>query len=342
VKFAQTAAPHWLGANSVAIMMRRVLLALLPALALSTWFLGIGILLNTVFACLLCWLFEAIALYLRKRPVMMFANDGSVLVTALLIALAIPPLTPWWITACACLFAVIFAKHLYGGLGYNVFNPAMVGYVVVLISFPEYLAKWPTPAETAASFTHTLDIFLHGRLPPGLVTDALSGATPLDSIKIQLIQMHTINEILSQDSFGWLAGRGWEWINLAALGGGLWLLSKQVIRWQIPVAMLTTMALLYSIFYIYESSTHPSPLIGLFSGGTMIAAFFVATDPVSAASSDRGRLIYGCGIGALCYAIRAWGSYPDGIAFAVLLMNMAAPLIDRYTLPHIYGHKDQP
>jgi electron transport complex protein RnfD len=109
-----------------------------------------------------------------------------------------------------------------------------------------------------------------------------------------------------------------------------------------PVAMLVTMTLLYSVFYMYESSTHPSPLIGLFSGGTMLAAFFVATDPVSAAASDRGRLIYGCGIGALCYAIRAWGAYPDGIAFAVLLMNMAAPLIDRYTLPRVQGHRNRP
>lgn len=340
MKFAQTAAPHWLGANSVVVMMRRVLLALIPTLALSAWFLGIGVLLNALFACLLCWLLEAIALYVRQRPVMTFANDGSVLVTGLLIALSLPPLTPWWVTASACLFAVIFAKHLYGGLGYNVFNPAMVGYVVVLISFPEHLAMWPTPVETTAGFAFTFDVFLHGRLSPEVITDALSGATPLDTIKIQLMQMHTIDEILSQDSFSWLAGRGWEWINLAALGGGLWLLSKQVIRWHIPVAMLATMTLLYSLFYIFEPSTHPSPLIGLFSGGTMLAAFFVATDPVSAASSDRGRLIYGCGIGALCFAIRTWGSYPDGIAFAVLLMNMAAPLIDRYTLPRIYGHQN--
>jgi electron transport complex protein RnfD len=342
VKFAQSAAPHWLGADSVTIMMRRVLLALLPTLALSTWFLGIGVLVNALFACIVCWLLEVAALYVRQRPIATFANDGSTLVTALLIALALPPLMPWWVTASACLFAVVFAKHLYGGLGYNVFNPAMVGYVVVLISFPKQLANWPTPAEASASLAFTMDIFLHGRATLDSLTDALSGATPLDSIKIQLIQMRTIDEIINQESFGWLAGRGWEWINLAALGGGLWLLSKRVIRWHIPVAMLATLALLYSIFYMYESSTHPSPLIGLFSGGTMLAAFFVATDPVSAAASDRGRLIYGCGIGALTYAIRAWGAYPDGIAFAVLLMNMAAPLIDRYTLPRVHGHQKRP
>ena len=342
MKFTQATAPHWVGADPVTIMMRQVLLALAPALAISTWFLGVGILINALFACLLCWLLEVAALYIRQRSVMTFAKDGSILVTALLIALTLPPLTPWWVTASACLFAVIFAKHLYGGLGYNVFNPAMVGYAVVLVSFPEQLANWPNPAETSASIALTLDIFLHGRSSLHSMTDALSGATPLDNIKIQLMQMYTINEILAQDSFSWLAGRGWEWINLAALGGGLWLLAKRVIRWHIPIAMLMTMTLLYSIFYLFESSTHPPPLIGLFSGGTMLAAFFVATDPVSAAASNRGRLIYGSGIGALCYAIRAWGAYPDGIAFAVLFMNMAVPLIDRYTLPRVHGHQKRP
>jgi electron transport complex protein RnfD len=342
VKFKPAAAPHWIGADPVTIMMRRVLLALIPTLALSAWLLGVGILVNALFACIVCWLLEVTALYVRQRPIATFANDGSALITALLIALALPPLTPWWVTATACLFAVVFAKHLYGGLGYNVFNPAMVGYVVVLISFPTQLANWPTPAETNAGIALTMDIFLHGRSALGSLTDALSGATPLDSIKIQLMQMRTIDEILAQDSFSWLAGRGWEWINLAALGGGLWLLYKRVIRWHIPVAMLATMTVLYSVFYMYESSTHPSPLIGLFSGGTMLAAFFVATDPVSAAASDRGRLIYGCGIGALCFAIRLWGAYPDGIAFAILLMNMAAPLIDRYTLPRVHGYQKRP
>jgi len=342
VKFDQAIAPHWLGTNSVPIMMRRVLYALAPTIALSIGFLGAGVLLNLLFAGLLCWLLEAAALYARQRPLATFLNDGSALVTALLLALALPPLTPWWVTAIACLFAIVFAKHLYGGLGYNVFNPAMVGYVVVLVSFPEHLASWPSPGAPPASIALTLDVFLHGPPLSGMAVDALSGATPLDSIKMQLAQMRTMDEILAQDSFGWLAGRGWEWINLAALGGGLWLLSRRVIRWQIPASMLGTMAVLYGTFFALESATHPSPLLGLFSGGTMLAAFFIATDPVSAAASDRGRLIYGAGIGALCFAMREWGAYPDGIAFAVLLMNMAAPFIDRYTLPRVHGHRRRP
>jgi electron transport complex protein RnfD len=338
VKFEQTKAPHWLGADPVGVLMRKVMLAMLPVIVTSIWFLGIGLAINLIFACLLCWLFEAASLATRGRPIAAFANDGSAIITALLIALVLPPNVPWWVTAVACLFAIIFAKHLYGGLGYNLFNPAMVGYVVVLVSFPEELAMWPGGGSAPLGLSAAIDAFLYGTV----VMDALSGATPLDSIKVQLAQMLTMKEILAQESFGWIGGRGWEWINLAALAGGLWMLSQRVIRWHIPAGMLGMLILLYGCFFTFGAQTHPSPLIGLFSGGTMLAAFFVATDPVSAAASDRGRLIYGAGIGLLCFAVREWGAYPDGIAFAVLLMNMAAPLIDRYTLPRVYGHRERP
>ena len=337
MKLFSRQAPYWRGADSVSVMMARVLVALVPVSLVSTWFLGIGVLLNLLFAAATCLLLEALMLRIRQRPLAPFLLDGSALVTAALIALTLPPLSPWWVTAIACLFAIIFAKHVYGGLGYNVFNPAMVGYVVVLISFPQYVANWPDagmPASTAA----TLNAFMHGVLPAETLVDTYSGATPLDSIKMQLGQMKTLQEILIPPDFGWLAGRGWDWINLAALAGGLWLLYKNVIRWHIPAAMLGSMAILYFVLYAVDSAVHVAPLLGLFSGGTMLAAFFVATDPVSAAASERGRIIYGAGIGTLCFGMRQWGAYPDGIAFAVLLMNMTAPLIDRFTLPRIYGH----
>jgi electron transport complex protein RnfD len=342
VKFAQAPAPHWLGSDPVAVMMRRVIYALLPTALICSWLFGIGVLINILFACLLCWAFEALSLYLRRRPVAPFIKDGSAVITAMLIALTLPPLTPWWVTASACLFAIVFAKHLYGGLGFNVFNPAMVGYVVVLVSFPAYLAVWPDPTLAAPGLELATNVFLYGVPAEELMIDAASGATPLDLVRIQLSQMYTMREIMTLDSFSWLAGSGWEWINLTALGGGLWLLAKRVIRWHIPVAMLGTMTLFYGLLYAIDSSTHVTPLIGLFSGGTMLAAFFVATDPVSAPASDKGRLIFGAGIGFICVAIRQWGAYPDGIAFAVLLMNMAAPLIDRYTLPRVLGHRTRP
>jgi electron transport complex protein RnfD len=335
MKFAVNSAPHWLEADPVSVMMRRVLLALVPVILASSWYLGVGVLINLCFAALLCWGLEVTALVLRQRPVGQFANDGSALITACLLALALPPNSPWWVIAVACLFAIVFAKHLYGGLGYNVFNPAMVGYVVVLISFPENIAAWPGMENSPLGFNAALDVFINGIA----VTDALSGATPLDTIRIQLNRMLTMHEITSAEGFD---NSAWVWINLAALGGGLWLLSRGVIRWHIPATMLGTMAILYGLFYIFAAQSHPAPLTGLFSGGTMLAAFFVATDPVSAAASDRGRLIYGAGIGALSFAVREWGAYPDGIAFAVLLMNMAAPLIDRYTVPRVYGHRERP
>jgi len=341
VKFFSQQAPYWRGADNITVMMTRVLIALVPMLLVCTWFLGAGVLVNLLCATVMCISLEALMLKLRRRPMAPFLLDGSAVVTAALIALTLPPLTPWWITAIASLFAIVFAKHLYGGLGYNVFNPAMVGYVVVLISFPQFVADWPI-ADIQSTMPELIAVFLYGELPASVATDAYSGATPLDSIKMQLGQMKTMTEITTQADFGWLAGHGWEWINMAALAGGVWLFYKKVIRWHIPAAMLGSMAFLYLVLYALDPATHISPLIGLFSGGTMLAAFFVATDPVSAAASDRGRLIYGAGIGALCFAMRQWGAYPDGIAFAVLLMNMTAPLIDRYTLPRIYGHDKQP
>jgi electron transport complex protein RnfD len=341
MKFEMQKPPHLLADTSVGDLMRRVLLALVPMLLVGTWFLGPGLLLNLVFACALCCLLEALMLRLRTRPVAPFLLDGSAVVTAALIALALPPLTPWWVTATACLFAIVFAKHLYGGLGYNLFNPAMAGYVAVLISFPQHVATWPL-FDNSLSLTDTASFLFSGTLPGSATLDGISGATPLDSIRIQLGQMRTMAEIMAAPPFGELAGRGWQWINLAALAGGLWLLKTKTIRWQIPVAMLTALGGLQLIFFAFDPSTYASPTIALLSGGTMLGAFFIATDPVSGATSNSGRLIYGAGIGALTFTIRQWGGYPDGIAFAVLLMNMTAPLIDRYTLPRVYGERHRP
>lgn len=318
---SRRAAPHWLGLNSVPLMMGRVVLALLPMYACSVFFFGFGVLSNVLLLTVFCLLAEAAALKLRGRPVEAALRDYSALVAALLIAPCLPPDTPWWVLAVAALFAIVFAKHVYGGLGQNVFNPAMAGYVAVLIAFPQHVAEWPAI---------------------GAAVDAVSGATPLDTVKMQLGQMRTMSEITAGDNFGWVAGYGWEWINLTALAGGLWLLKKKVISWHAPGAMLITMGLLYFGFYAFSPATQPSPVLGLLSGGTMLAAFFIVTDPVSGAATPAGRVIFGAGTGLLAFAMRNWGAYPDGIAFAILLMNMCAPLIDRYTLPRVYGHRKRP
>jgi len=342
--FASGIAPHWRMQMTVSVMMRNVIYALTPAIVAHAWFFGIGILINCLIACLAAVITEAVALWLRGKPIRPFVYDYSAVVTAILIAFCLPSLTPWWVTVTATFFAIAIAKHMYGGLGYNVFNPAMAGYVAVLISFPEAMSFWTSPDigdldYPPPSALMTLQYAFTGSLPGGLTVDAISRATPLDLVKTELGMMHTMSEIGTSPLFGDLGGRGWEWIgNFVALGG-FWLLFRNIIRWQVPVAMLGSLAAMASLGYIVDSATNAGPGFHLFTGGTMLCAFFIATDPVSGATTNAGRIIFGAGVGILVYLIRKWGSYSDGVAFAVLLMNMAVPLIDRLTRPRVYGRQ---
>jgi electron transport complex protein RnfD len=341
MSFPLSPAPHTVARNSVRRMMTWVLVALLPAAIAHIFFFGWGLAINIVLASAAALAAEALVLKLRGRPVVPFVTDGSAILTAALLAFALPPLAPWWITTSGAAFAVVVAKHLYGGLGYNVFNPAMAGYAALLVSFPVEMSRWILPAGLASvdlSLGQTLHIICTGRLPDALTWDALSGATPLSAVRAGLILRNTMDEIYVEPIFGSLAGVGWEWVAIGAMLGGLLLLALRVIRWQIPVAMLGSMIVCAVLMHAIDPGAQSGPMFHLFGGATMLGAFFIATDPVSAATSDRGRLIYGAGIGVLAFIIRAWGGYPDGIAFAVLIMNAAVPLIDRYTVPRIYGH----
>jgi electron transport complex protein RnfD len=237
-------------------------------------------------------------------------------------------------------FAMVAGKHLYGGLGFNPFNPAMVGYVALLISFPREMTTWYLPgtiggetlglADSIAYSFGTADI---GRW------DALSSATPLDLVRTGLGQGGAISDIRTSPLFGSWGGAGWEWISLCWLAGGVYLLATRTIRWHIPVSLLAGVLAMALVFHLLDPEHYASPLFHLLSGAVMIGAFFIATDPVSAATTDKGRLFYGLMIGILIYIIRAWGGYPDGVAFAVLLANMCVPLIDYYTQPRVYGEK---
>jgi electron transport complex protein RnfD len=313
-------------AASVGAVMRDVLLALVPGIAVYVLLFGFGVLRNLAIAVAACLLFEAIALRLRGRPLKPFLSDGSALVTGVLLALTLPPIAPWWIAVVGSLFAILLGKQVYGGLGYNPFNPAMVGYVVLLISFPVQMTAWPglQPLWADAS-------------PTGI--DAMSAATALDHVRTQLALERTLGEIGSDASIGWAAGAGWEWIAMAWLAGGLYMLWRGTIRWQIPVGMLAGLTLIALPFWALDPDRYASPLFHWAAGATMLGAFFIATDPVSAATTPRGRLLYGALIGVLVYVIRTWGGYPDGVAFAVLLLNICAPTIDRYTAPRVYGHQ---
>jgi electron transport complex protein RnfD len=341
-RFDISFAPYLKARSSVNQLMTRVLLSLAPAVAAYTWFFGPGLLINIVVASAVGLLAEASVLRCRNRPLGPCLGDASVLVTAVLFAWCLPPGTPWWITATGMIFAVVFAKHLYGGLGHNPFNPAMAGYVLVLISFPQELTRWLPVSSLSESGPDGLQVLwatLTGQLDGGLQWDAVTMATPLDYMKTEMARLTTMPEIKAHPMFGDFAGRGYEWVaNFIALGG-LWLLYKRVIRWHIPVAVLAGVMLPATLVYLVDPGSNGSPGLHLFGGATMLGAFYIATDPVSAATSPRGRLIYGAGVGLITFVVRKWGGYPDGIAFGVLLMNAAAPLIDHFTRPRIYGHE---
>ena len=343
MEFRRREAPYLIPQVSVSSLMLQVLAALVPAAIAHVWFFGPGFILNLLVAAVFAAGGETVMLGLRNRKSEAGLTDYSVLVTAALLAFALPSLTPWWVTATGALFAVIVAKHLYGGLGFNIFNPAMAGYVVILIAFPMHLNLWIAPRMGDLDYQHltvlqTLKYTITGSLPDGILFDAISRATPLDVMKSGLNNARTVAEIRVIPVMGDFGGRGWEWIGNFLAFGGFWLLIKKIIRWQIPVGVGLGLLVPATIMYMVDPGTHASPGFHLFSGATIICAFFIATDPVSAATSPKGRLIYGIGIGFLIYCIRRWGSYADGVAFAVLLMNMAVPTIDYLTRPHIIGH----
>ncbi len=329
--------------TDVGAVMRQVLYALIPGVLAYAWYFGPGVLINIALASAMALLCEALMLSLRDKPVALHLADYSAVVTAVLLALALPPLAPWWLTGVGIFFAIVVAKHLYGGLGFNPFNPAMVGYVVLLVSLPREMTQWLPPQMLSAhtlNFTETLSAIFSSHLPNGISIDALTGATTLDTVKTQLGLNKTLSEIRTAAQFGDFGGRGWEWIaNWYALGG-IWLLYRRVIDWRVPFGMLAALLGIALVFFLVDPDTHASPLFHLFSGATLLGAFFIATDPVTAASTPRGRLLYGAGIGLITYLIRSYGGYPDGVAFAVLLMNMAAPMIDHYTRPRVFGQSN--
>jgi Na+-translocating ferredoxin:NAD+ oxidoreductase subunit D len=286
-------------------VMQRVLLALVPGAAALCAFYGLGYLPRLAFALALGLAVEAAALAAQRRPVIAALGDGSTAITCVLLTLALPPGTPLWVLAAAVIAAVGLGKHLYGGLGANPFNPAAVGYAVVLVSFPMALAQWPAP------------------------TDALTSATALTSFRHR--EALTVAEVWRPDlGFGTVGGYGWEWINAAFFAGGAALIALRLAAWRVPVALLGTLVLLSLAGYDEGGSgSLGSPLFHLFSGGTMLAAFFFATDPVTHPASARGQVLFGCLVGAVTFVVRSFGAYPDGLIFGILLGNAVTPWLDR-------------
>lgn len=332
--------PYVAPGNSLKRLMIHVLVALLPGTLAYVWFFGPGVLVNISLAIVFALAFEAGILAMRGRPVVPHLTDFSAVVAAWLFALCLPMHVPWWLVLVGMGFAMVAGKHLYGGLGFNPFNPAMVGYVVLLISFPREMTTWYLPGAVSGETLGLADSIAYsfGTADTGQ-WDALSSATPLDLARTGIGQGSALSEIRGSPLFGAWGGAGWEWISICWFIGGIYLLATRTIRWHIPVSLLAGVLAMSLVFHLLNPEYYASPLFHLLSGAVVIGAFFIATDPVSAATTNTGRLYYGAMIGILIYVIRVWGGYPDGVAFAVLLANMCVPLIDYYTRPRVYGEE---
>jgi len=331
--------PFILDRSSVTQVMAWVLAALLPGIAVYVWVFGPGILVTLSLATVTALVAEAAMLKARGYPVKPFLTDLSAIVTAWLLALSLPSLAPWWLIVTGTLFAIVVAKHLYGGLGQNIFNPAMVGYAVLIVSFPVQMTQWAGPlslSDTSLTLAQSASV-IFGLDVPKATLDAVTMATPLDALRTGLLQQYTVDEIMVQPIFGHYGGIGFEWLAGAFLLGGLALWALRIISWQVPLAFLAGIWLAAGFLHFFDAGRFGAPWFHLFAPSVMLGAFFIATDPVSGATTPRGKLIFGFGAGLLTIIIRTWGGYPDGVAFAILLMNLSVPLIDAWTQPRIYG-----
>jgi electron transport complex protein RnfD len=340
--------PHNHTQNQTSKLMRLVIYATLPGIFAQWYFWGWGNLIHIMIAITVAIVAEFIVISLRNKKIKNQIYDGSAVLTAVLIGISLPAIAPWWITVIGSVFAIVIVKQLYGGLGHNPFNPAMAAYVMLLISFPVQMTSWQPPLSlmnVPLDFSNTLSAILTGYTNDGYSIEQLRAsidgftmATPLDTLKTNLSQGLTIIESKNSVVFGDYFSLGWEWVNAAFLLGGLILIAKKAIDWSIPVSFLLSLWLCTFIAYTITPDANASTMFHWFSGATMLGAFFILTDPVSGATSFKGRLIFGALAGFLVFIIRKFGGYPDAVAFAVLLCNMSAPLIDQYTRPRTYGH----
>lgn len=346
-----SSSPHHHNRRDTGQVMRLVCYAAIPGILANVWFFGFGILVQTALAIVTALATEGVIMELRKKKTERILKDYSAVLAALLLAISIPPLAPWWVIVIGTFFAIAIVKQLYGGLGYNMFNPAMAAYVMLLISFPVQMTSWLPPLSIAEQ-SHTLWDAIHtiftGFTSTGFSVEQLkvgvdgaTMATPLDIVKTALLQGYTVTEAQEHMIFDGQYGKGWFWVAMAYLLGGLFLIKTKVINWHIPGSMLASAALLSLVLFLLDGDQYASPLFHIFNGSLVLGAFFIATDPVSASTTIKGRLIFGAAIGFWVIIIRNWGGYPDAIAFAVLIMNMAVPLIDYYTQPRTYGHKNK-
>ncbi len=322
-----SASPHVHSARSTERLMYDVIIALVPVFLVSLYVFGINSLIATGVAVISCLLFEyLIQKHLLKTDITI--TDGSALITGILLAFNLPAGIPLWMIVIGSLIAIGVAKLSFGGLGYNVFNPALVGRVFLLVSFPVEMTLWPTPVENNTT-----------------VVDAITGATPLGIIKEGVQYGQTMTEISARipsemDMFlGLTSGSLGEMSAVALLLGGIYLLVRKVISWHIPVMVLVSLAVVTGIFWWFDPSHYANPLIHLLSGGAILGAFYMATDLVTSPVTKKGMVVFAIGIGVITAVIRLFGSYPEGISFAILIMNAFVPLINSYFKPRRFGSR---
>jgi len=310
-------------------IMLCVMLALVPGTLVYALLFSTGVLINVFAGIVFAVCLESLILSSRKTSTNLnraaAATDGSIALAAFLLALAVPPLLPLWQLATGILVMVLLGKHVYGGIGQNPFNPAMVGYCALMVSFPQTMTFWPSPDfATGLGIVETIKFKIHlsAVLPDSHSTwDSITQATPLEYARN--LRLTSVSGNTSEFT-NLMHLQGWVWINIAFLAGGVYLMYKRIIQWHIPVGVLATLAVL-SLLFAHE----PYPVhYSLLAGATVLGAFFIATDPVTTASSMGGRLVFAFGVGVLTFVIREYGGYPEGIAFAILLMNLCVPLID--------------
>lgn len=347
--FFSSTSPHQRTRLRTPEIMKMVIFALIPGIIVHSYLFGLAIYVQIILAIVTALAAEAVFLKLRNRSIKNSIKDYTAVVTAILLAIAIPSLAPWWVIVIGTVFSIVVVKHLYGGLGQNIFNPAMAGYVLLLISFPVQMTAWlPIQSMQAfpVSFNDILSLIFTGFSIDGYsVTqiktsiDGYTLATPLEIIRNALHSGETISETLTTTLFSTDSLQGSQWVNLAFLAGGIVLLKKRIILWYIPISFIVGITIFSFIAFASDPDLYSSPLYHLFSGATMLGAFFILTDPVTASTTVKGRIAYGLLCALLVVVIRNVGGYPDAVAFAVLLANMCVPLIDYYSKAKVYGRK---
>lgn len=319
--------PHIHGRETTQKLMFGVVVALIPTIIASVIFFGVGAIITTAAAVISCVIIEyLIQRFLLRKPVSI--NDGSAMVTGLLLALNLPSNIPLYMIVIGSIVAIGVAKMTFGGLGNNPFNPALVGRVFMLVSFPSYMTTWPTPAGFATGYI-----------------DAVTGATPLAIIKEGIKNGESISELMqkipstAEMILGKIGGSMGEVSAIALIIGFIYLLYKKIITWHIPVSVIGSLALFTSILWIANPDIYASPSFHILSGGILLGAIFMATDYVTSPMNPKSMIIYGCGIGILTAIIRIWGSFPEGVSFAILIMNAFVPLMNTYIKPKRFGEE---